>query len=1223
MNDSGAYGSTVSAPSDYHPRLNGGSGRNLGFVADPQKDGWLVGSPAYFGDFFFPGMQQEGFSVQYNNNVYHNWTSGRNDIPGANISLTDDGINKTAIWEGIRDGLKITQKTIVPINEVYFVVRVEFKNTTTETIDGVYYVRTLDPDNEVTLSGDYSTRNEIAYALPNANNNTLVTAKGLSITDCYLGLGTKDCRAKPFIIDSSLWPDPADLISGIHDHTLTGYQYTGETSADEGIGVSFKIGSIAPGETRRIALAYVLKESDLDLALAQTVAQINVESNILINNHNYNFCENQIVNLSIENGDNYEWHWQPEEYFSSPYATNVTLQVPDRPVTFTLSGESDCTPVSYSFTITPDTFQSELNEKYHAICSGGSTSYNPLAAVATPTSTITWYDAPIGGTVIGTTPNFNTGILTNVSATPVEYIYYYEEVTTAGCTSERIPFHVKVYNSLALNNAVLKKCVAGSELTNFDLTEYQNVLEPIANATFSYYTSMFNLTNNIPITTPTNFANTVNNQVIYVKVVVNAGCFDVVELSLIVFPEITTTSASIFGCDNDDDQKMIHDLTSVNSTINSNSDSVFSYYLTQANAEAAINAIATPTAYTNLINPQTIYVRVANANCTSYATLTLNVNTPPVVTAASLTECQKNTDGTPVTSSFNLTSATSQFSTQTLTYSYYTSLANLASGTAISNPTSFVNTSNPQVIFVKAVNEITHCEAQTQLTLIVLPAPKRNMTARECQKNLDGTSNFNLNTVVSGFSTETLTYTFYTSMANFNSDIAISNPTTFVNTSNPQVIYVKALNETTRCFSEIQLTLEVLPAPKRNMTSRECQENLDGTSNFNLNTSLSGFSTETLTYTFYTSMANFNSDIAISNPTTFVNTSNPQVIYVKALNETTRCYSEIELTLEVIPITKQTIAPIFKCDDSFDGFVLFNLGDYATSYAAVLPSDTYTYTYFLSETDAFLNVNAISQSFTNSVSPQTIYVRAQGLSGCAKIVSMDLIVLVKPNLIITEKRILCEGTTITLDAGPGFDQYLWSTTETSQTITVDSPGDYKIKVSNVYGIYSCDTEKTVHVVQSGIAKIEHIEIKDWTDTQNSIIIYTSGTGDYEYSLDNINFQDAPYFENLISDIYTVYVRDKNGCGDTNKGFYVLMYPKYFTPNNDTFNDYWNVKFSNYEPVLKVSIFDRFGKFITTFKGNEKGWDGKLNGENAPATDYWFVVDRKDGKQFKGHFTLKR
>lgn len=1130
VNPSGGYGSTFGAPADYHPRLNGGSGRNLGFVADPQKDGWFVGSPAYYGDFFFPGMQQEGFSVQYNNNVYHNWTSGRNDIPGSNISLTDDGINKTAIWEGTRDGLKITQKTIVPLNEVYFVVRVEFKNTTAATINDVYYVRTLDPDNEVTLSGDYTTLNEIAYALPNVNNNTLVTAKGLTVTDCYLGLGTKDCRAKPFMIDGSLWPDPNDLISGIHDNSLTGYQYTGQNTADQGIGVSFKIGSIAPGETRRIALAYILKESDLDLALAQTVAQINVESNILINNHTYNFCENQTINLSIENGDNYEWHWQPEEYFSSPYATSVTLQVPNVPITYTLSGQSDCTPVSYSFTITPSTFQSELKEIHHAICSGGSTSYNPLAGVTTPTSTITWYDAATGGSIIGTTPNFNTGVITNITPTPVEYIYYYVESTAAGCQSERIPFHVKVYNSLALNNAVLKKCVAGSEFTNFDLTEYQNVIEPIANATFSYYASMVDLTNNVPITTITNYTNTVNNQVIYVKVEVNAGCFDVVELTLTVFPEITTTPASIFGCDNDDDQKMIHDLTIVNSDINSSPDSIFSYYLTQANAEADINAIVSPTAYTNLINPQTIYVRVANANCTSYSTITLNVNIPPVVNAATLIECQKNLDGT---STFNLSAAAAQFSSETLTYSYHTSLANLASGIAIANPTTFVNATSPQVIYVKAENPITHCYSETQLTLVVTPASKIT----------------------------------------------------------------------------------------RSLT--ECQENLDGTSNFNLNAAMSGFSTETLTYSFYTSLANFYSDTAITNPSTFVNTSNPQVIYVKALNETTRCYSEIQLTLAVLPVTKHTIAPIFKCDDSFDGFVAFNLGDYATDYVSVLPTDTYTYTYFLSETDAFLNVNAINQNFTNSTSPQTISVRAQGLTGCPKIISFDLIVLVKPNLVIEENRILCEGKTITLDAGPGFDKYEWSTTETTQTIDVTEPGNYTIKVSNVYGTYQCDTEKIVRVVKSGIATIENIEIKDWTDSQNSVIIYTSGFGDYEYSLDNINFQSSPYFENLISGIYTVYVRDKNECGDVRKMFYVLMYPKYFTPNNDNYNDYWNVKFSNYEPILQVSIFDRFGKFITKFKGNERGWDGKMNGENAPATDYWFVVDRKDGQQFKGHFSLKR
>ncbi|MDI9311729.1 MAG: T9SS type B sorting domain-containing protein [Limnohabitans sp.] len=1131
VNQSGGYGTDIYAPSDYHPRLNGSSARNLGFVADPQKDGWAIGSPSYYGDFFYPGTKQEGFSVQFNGSVYHNWTSGFNDIIGSNTSLVTGSINTTATWEGERNGLKIIQKTIVPLNEVYFVVQVEFKNTTSTTINDVYYVRTLDPDNEVTLTGDYETRNQIAYTLPNANNNTLVTAKGTSITDCYLGLGTKDCRAKPFIIRYSLMPNTNDLISGIHDNTNTNYQYTGENTADQGIGLSFKIGNIAAGESKKIALAYILKESDLDLALAQTIAQINIGPEILTNNHNYSFCENQTINLSIANGDNYVWHWTPESYFSSPYATNVTLQVPNTPVNFTLTGTSDCTPVTYNFSITPSTYQSNLKEINHVICSGSSTSYNPLAGVTTPTSTITWYNAAVGGSVIGTTPNFNTGILTNTSPTPVEYIYYYVEKSIADCESKRIPFKVKVYNSLDLDNAVLKKCTTNNSLiTNFDLTEYQNLIAPINNATYSYYTSMSNLTNNIPITNTTNYTNITNNQIIYVKIEVNATCFDIIELTLKVFPQIITNQADIYGCDDDEDQKMIHNLTSVNSVINNNPDSVFSYYLTQANAEQNINPITNPTAYTNLINPQIIYVRISNDNCTNFSTITLHVNTPPKVNTGKLTECQKN---------------------------------------------------------------------------------------------LDGTSVFNLNSSIPQFSSATLTYSFYTSLANLNNNISITNSTTYTNVTNPQIIYVKALNPATNCYSVTQLTLDVVPTIINTGKLTECQTNLDGTAVFNLNSSTPQFSSTTLTYSFYTSLANLNNNIPITNSTTYTNVSNPQTIYVKAVNPVTNCLSVTQLTLDVVPVNKYTSSSIFKCDNDFDGFVTFNLADYASNYLAVLPADTYTYTYFLSENDAFLNINAINQVFTNTSSPQKIYVRAKGLTGCVKIISYELIVLAKPNLTIDENRILCENSFITLDAGPGFNSYLWSTSATTQSIRVTEEGDYLITVSNNYGSYSCETTKTIHVKKSSKAIINNIEINDWTDFQNTITVYVNGYGDYEYSIDNINFQSSSSFENLSNGVYTIYVRDKNGCGLVNKEFYVLMYPKFFTPNNDGYNDYWNVKFSKYEPNLKVTIFDRYGKLITQFYGNDQGWDGKLNGESLPATDYWFVVDRKDGKQFKGHFALKR
>jgi gliding motility-associated-like protein len=55
----------------------------------------------------------------------------------------------------------------------------------------------------------------------------------------------------------------------------------------------------------------------------------------------------------------------------------------------------------------------------------------------------------------------------------------------------------------------------------------------------------------------------------------------------------------------------------------------------------------------------------------------------------------------------------------------------------------------------------------------------------------------------------------------------------------------------------------------------------------------------------------------------------------------------------------------------------------------------------------------------------------------------------------------------------------------------------------------------------------------------------------------------------------------------------------------------------------ISIFDRYGKLIYQFKGNKKGWDGKLNSKDLPSTDYWFVITLENDKIVKGHFTLLR
>lgn len=84
----------------------------------------------------------------------------------------------------------------------------------------------------------------------------------------------------------------------------------------------------------------------------------------------------------------------------------------------------------------------------------------------------------------------------------------------------------------------------------------------------------------------------------------------------------------------------------------------------------------------------------------------------------------------------------------------------------------------------------------------------------------------------------------------------------------------------------------------------------------------------------------------------------------------------------------------------------------------------------------------------------------------------------------------------------------------------------------------------------------------------------------------------------------------------------LPFPKFFTPNNDGHNDTWTIDFAYLAPRTGIRIFDRYGKFIKELTTNSS-WDGTYTGQNEPASDYWFVVTRLNGTEFRGHFSLKR
>jgi gliding motility-associated-like protein len=84
----------------------------------------------------------------------------------------------------------------------------------------------------------------------------------------------------------------------------------------------------------------------------------------------------------------------------------------------------------------------------------------------------------------------------------------------------------------------------------------------------------------------------------------------------------------------------------------------------------------------------------------------------------------------------------------------------------------------------------------------------------------------------------------------------------------------------------------------------------------------------------------------------------------------------------------------------------------------------------------------------------------------------------------------------------------------------------------------------------------------------------------------------------------------------------LPFPKFFTPNNDGYNDTWTIDFAYLAPRTGIRIFDRYGKFIKELY-NSGSWDGTFIGEDQPASDYWFTATRLNGTEFRGHFSLKR
>ncbi|WP_338409453.1 T9SS type B sorting domain-containing protein [uncultured Flavobacterium sp.] len=309
--------------------------------------------------------------------------------------------------------------------------------------------------------------------------------------------------------------------------------------------------------------------------------------------------------------------------------------------------------------------------------------------------------------------------------------------------------------------------------------------------------------------------------------------------------------------------------------------------------------------------------------------------------------------------------------------------------------------------------------------------------------------------------------------------------------------------------------------------------------------------------------------------------------------------------------------------------------DTSTFQATILGGQTNMIVEYYDENNDALS--PLPNPFTTSTQNVTVKIKRANDFNCFSTAIIPFKVLSKPDIVLqAEPEFVCTNSPsyyVTLNAGlVDINQinnhtYQWFLNENqiigaiSYSLQVNTAGNYSVSVTNSDG---CEQTRTNVVIESNSAAIENIEIFDLSDN-NTISIIVSGIGNYVYSLDNVTFQESNIFLNVIAGFYTVYVKDLYNCETSIRSINVLGLPKFFSPNGDGYNDFWNITNvdSELNSEIVIRIFDRYGKLLSQINPIGSGWNGYFNGYKLPADDYWYTVELQNGKIVKGHFALVR
>jgi gliding motility-associated-like protein len=144
-----------------------------------------------------------------------------------------------------------------------------------------------------------------------------------------------------------------------------------------------------------------------------------------------------------------------------------------------------------------------------------------------------------------------------------------------------------------------------------------------------------------------------------------------------------------------------------------------------------------------------------------------------------------------------------------------------------------------------------------------------------------------------------------------------------------------------------------------------------------------------------------------------------------------------------------------------------------------------------------------------------------------------------------------------------------------------------------------------------------------------------GQPPYVYQWSTSPVQNSPMASNLYFGWYNVLIADANGCEYRDSVYIeegpccdVSFIPNAFSPNGDNNNDEFKVFSTAGIILIQLEVYDRWGQKLWSTSDWKRGWDGKIDGEDAEVSTYQYIFRytcTRDGKTYirKGDVTLIR